>query len=52
MIVSGYWQAAEVNGEFNLVSCSIGPGFDFKNFELLRNINHNPRSGKAINDLI
>ena len=35
----GYWQAAKSTGEFTLVSC-VGPGFDFKDFELLRNTNH------------
>ena len=52
MIPSGYWQAAKSKGEFTLVSCCVGPGFDFKDFELLRNINHNSRLDKAINDLI
>ena len=52
MIPSGYWQAAKSTGEFTLVSCCVGPGFDFKDFELLRNTNYNSRLDKAINDLI
>jgi len=52
MIPSGYWQAAKSKGEFTLVSCCVGPGFDFKDFELLRNTNHISRFDKAINDLI
>jgi len=52
MIPSGYWQAAKSTGEFTLVSCCVGPGFDFKDFELLRNTNHTSRLDKAINDLI
>ncbi|MBO8203930.1 cupin domain-containing protein [Prochlorococcus marinus CUG1415] len=52
MILSGYWQAAKSKGEFTLVSCCVGPGFDFKDFELLSNINYASRLGKAINDLI
>ena len=52
MIPSGYWQAAKSTGEFNLVSCCIGPGIDFKDFELVRNINHTSGLYKAINDLI
>ena len=52
MIPSGYWQAAKSTGEFTLVSCCVGPGFDFKDFELLRNTNHASRLDKAINDLI
>ena len=52
MIPSGYWQAAKSTGEFTLVSCCVGPGFDFKDFELLRDTNHNSRIDKAFNDLI
>jgi len=52
MIPSGFWQAAKSTGEFTLVSCCVGPGFDFKDFELLRNTNHSSRLDKAINDLI
>ena len=52
MIVSGYWQAAKSKGESTLMSCGVGPGLDFKDFELLLNINHISRLDKAINDLI
>ena len=52
MIPSGYWQAAKSKGEFTLVCCCISPGFDFKDFELLRNINHISILDKAINDFI
>ena len=52
MIPSGYWQAAKSTGEFTLVSCCVGPGFDYKDFELLRDTNHIARLDKAINDLI
>ncbi|MEO7426173.1 MAG: cupin domain-containing protein [Fibrobacteria bacterium] len=30
------WQAAETTGDYTLVGCSVGPGFDFKDFALLR----------------
>ena len=52
MIPAGYWQAAKSSGEFTLASCCVGPGFDFKDFELLRNTNHISRLDKAINELI
>jgi len=52
MIPSGYWQVAKSSGEFTLMSFCVGPGFDFKDFEMLRNINHKNRLDKAINDLI
>ena len=52
MIPSGYWQAVKSTGEFTLVSCRVGPCFDFKDFELLRKSNHTSRLDKAINNLI
>ena len=55
MIPSGNWRAAKSTGEFTLVSCCVGPGFDFEDFEdfeLLRNTNHISRLNKAINDFI
>ena len=52
MIPSGSWQAAKRTGEFTLMSCCVAPGFDFKDFKLLRNTNHNSILDKAINDLI
>ena len=52
MIPSGYWQAVKSAGEFTLVSCCVCPGFDFKDFEILRNTNYNSRLDKAISDLI
>lgn len=30
------WQAAETLGTYTLVGCSVGPGFDFVDFKLLR----------------
>ena len=52
MIPAGYWQAAKSNGEFSLVSCCVGPGFDFRDFELLRNLDISLRPDKAINELL
>ena len=40
MISTGYWQPSKSTGEFTLVSFCGGPGFDFNDFELLRNTNH------------
>ena len=52
MIPSGYWQAAKSSGEFTLASCCVGPGFDFKDFEMLRNLDPSLRPPKAIQELI
>jgi predicted cupin superfamily sugar epimerase len=32
---AGNWQAARPLGEFALVGCTVGPGFDFADFQLL-----------------
>ena len=52
MIPSGYWQAASTTGEFTLTSCCVGPGFDFNDFQMLRNIDPSLRPAKAIEELI
>ena len=52
MIPSGYWQAAKSCGEFTLASCCVGPGFDFSDFEMLRNIKPCFRPNKALKELI
>ena len=35
IVRAGYWQAAEPIGESVLVGCSVGPGFEFDDFELI-----------------
>ena len=51
-IPSGYLQAASSSEEFTLTSCPVGTGFDFKDFEMLRNIDPSLRPAKAIQELI
>ena len=34
-VPAGYWQAARSTGAYTLVSCSVAPGFEFADFELL-----------------
>jgi len=36
VVPAGCWQAAETTGDYTLVGCTVGPGFDFADFELLR----------------
>lgn len=38
VIPAGDWQAAESAGEYSLAACAVGPGFDFRDFALLRDI--------------
>ena len=52
MIPSGYWQAAKSIGLFTLASCCVGPGFDFSDFQMLRNLVPSLRPSKALKELI
>jgi predicted cupin superfamily sugar epimerase len=36
VIVAGSWQAARSRGGYTLVACTVGPGFDYADFALLR----------------
>ena len=35
VVPAGCWQAARPRGEFTLVGCTVGPGFDFQDFEMI-----------------
>ena len=34
IVPAGWWQASKSMGSYSLVSCSVGPGFDFKDFQM------------------
>lgn len=38
VIPADYWQAAQSTGDYTLVGCSVGPGFDFADFTLLADL--------------
>ncbi|MHC5005681.1 MAG: cupin domain-containing protein, partial [Planctomycetota bacterium] len=35
-VAAGCWQAARSLGDFTLVSCTVGPGFEFDDFRMLK----------------
>lgn len=37
VVPAGCWQAAKPRGEYSLVGCTVGPGFDFQDFEMISN---------------
>ena len=37
-VAAGWWQAARCSGAYTLVSCSVGPGFEFADFTMLRDL--------------
>ena len=52
IVPSGYWQAAKSSGDFTLSSCCVGPGFDFKDLQFLRDLPFSKRPNKVITELI
>jgi len=36
VIAAGDWQAARTTGAYTLVTCTVGPGFDFADFGMMR----------------
>ena len=35
VVAAGEWQAARTTGRFTLVGCTVAPGFDFADFQML-----------------
>ena len=38
VVPAGEWQAARTTGAYTLVSCAVGPGFDFADFEMMSDL--------------
>jgi predicted cupin superfamily sugar epimerase len=36
IVPAGHWQAAESDGDYSLVGCTVAPGFDFSDFSMMR----------------
>lgn len=36
VVPARHWQASHTTGEYSLVGCSVGPAFEYEDFELLR----------------
>jgi predicted cupin superfamily sugar epimerase len=36
VIPAGHWQGTRTHGDYTLAGCTVGPGFDFSDFKLLR----------------
>ncbi len=37
-VEAGLWQAARTTGAYTLCGCTVGPGFEFKDFQMLRDL--------------
>ena len=51
-VPAGHWMAARAEGQYSLVSCCVGPGFDFGDFEMLRDRPSDQHPAGALNALI
>lgn len=38
VVPGGSWQTARTTGEYTLVGCTVGPGFEYEDFRLLRDL--------------
>ncbi|HEX2054594.1 MAG TPA: cupin domain-containing protein [Actinomycetota bacterium] len=38
IVAANWWQAARPVGGYSLASCTVGPAFDFANFDLMRDV--------------
>jgi len=52
IIPTGWWQDARSKGKFTLMTCCVGPGFDFADFEMLRDLPIKIRPEKSQSELI
>lgn len=43
-VPAGWWQAARSTGDYTLVGCTVGPGFDFRDFTLAADVTSAPAS--------
>jgi predicted cupin superfamily sugar epimerase len=49
-VPAGYWQAARSTGEYSLVGCTVGPGFDYRDFALAADCTDAPSRLRAAPD--
>jgi predicted cupin superfamily sugar epimerase len=52
VVPAGCWQAARSSGAWTLVSCCVGPGFAFDDFEMLRDLPPDQRPAADLLDLL
>ncbi len=52
VVPAGWWQAARTLGAWSLVSCCVGPGFDFADFTLLRDLPADQHPAQALPEFL
>jgi uncharacterized protein len=48
VVEADWWQAARTTGTWSLVSCCVGPGFEFADYSLLRDLPEHQRPSGAV----
>lgn len=38
VVPAGWWQAARTSGAYTLIGCTVGPGFEYDDFQMLRDL--------------
>ena len=51
-IKANHWQAARCLGSYTLVSCCVGPAFDFADFDMLQDLPRDQWPAGASDDLL
>ena len=52
VVEANWWQAARCTGTWSLVSCCVGPGFDFADFSLLRDLPEHQRPSGGLHEFL
>lgn len=52
VVEANWWQAARSVGSWSLVSCCVGPGFDFLDFNLLRDLPEHQHPTGALTEFL
>ena len=51
IVPAGCWQAARPRGDYSLVGCSVGPGFDFEDFQFVSDLEETSQRFEEVRDL-
>jgi predicted cupin superfamily sugar epimerase len=51
VVPAGVWQAAKTTGEYTLVGCTVAPGFEFDDFQMLRDVPNGAPSLSSLGEL-
>jgi predicted cupin superfamily sugar epimerase len=50
VVPAGVWQAAKTTGAYTLVGCTVAPGFEFDDFQMLRDVPNGAASRTSLGE--